>query len=217
MAPISFLYSLLHNHLTFISSTVSVSVQTETKRNLIWNQGRSRKPSHPVVLIATTHLDLSSLTFPRLLYLGIFDWLYTAQNGLSRQFSPLFCLFACFYLQTRVCVCVCVTHRGQRVNLQGQPHHLRDPKMSPPPPRPHVHPHPPPSVSWPSCTACLSQGCTPACLRLPLHLGLSAALEEERVRVSCRYGGKSGTAYPRDLDRIETWAVQHIAKLLSLQ
>lgn len=172
---------------------MSVSVQIETKRNLFQNQGRSRKPSHSVVLISTTHLDLSSLTFPRLLFGYLLIGCYTAQNGLSRQFSPLFCLFACFYLQTCVCVCMCLltgakesTYRDSLTTSQPQ-------NVSP-----HMHtPILPPSVSWPSCTACLSQGCTPACLRLPLHLGLSAALEEEHGHIISRHcSGKSSTAYP---------------------
>lgn len=99
------------------------------------------------------------------------------------KFSPL-CLFACFYLQTcetcvyvcghyvglrwrcvcvcaRVCECVCYWP-GHRVNLQGKPHHPT-PRLSL---SPWLHASVLPLFLCPSCTACLSQRCTPACLKL---------------------------------------------------
>lgn len=114
-----------------------------------------------------------------------------------RPFLPV-CLFLPPNLWNS-CVCVCVSMcywPGLKSQLTGtgsppsQPQNVSAPHD-------HTRPHPPPSVSWPSCTACLSQGCTPACLRLPLHLGLSAALEEEQARIGYHYSGESSTAHPR--------------------
>lgn len=88
------------------------------------------------------------------------------------KFSSL-CLFACFYFQTcETCVChyvglrcvwmsVSVNRLGHRVNLQGKPHHLSTPGMSL---SPWLHA---PVLPLFLCPACLSQRCTPACLKLP--------------------------------------------------
>lgn len=96
------------------------------------------------------------------------------------KFSPL-CLFACFYLQTCEtcvyvfghyvglrCVCVSVTDRAiestYRENLTTLLHPLPT-RMSL---SPWLHAPVLPLFLYPSCTACLSQRCTPACLK-PSH------------------------------------------------
>lgn len=92
------------------------------------------------------------------------------------KFSSL-CLFACFYLQNcETCVYVCGHYVGLRcvfvcvcywpghsVNLQGKPHHPSTPRLSL---SPWLHTPILPLFLCPSCTACLSQRCTPACLKL---------------------------------------------------
>lgn len=132
-------------------------------------------PSHPLESSSTRMLDI--FFFPLLLS-GIWLAVTTAQNlnGLpSRQVFPplLVCLFlppnlwnlcVCVWslCGTEMCECVCYLP-GHRVNLQGKPHHPSIPRMSL---SPWLHAPVLPLFLCPYCTACLSQRCTPACLKL---------------------------------------------------
>lgn len=148
MAPVRFLYSLLHNHLTFISSTVSVSVKTEKQKEIyFWNQGRS----YEVITSCSVDrhnasIDLSSLTFR-----GCCIWvsligcirLRMAWVDSFRPFLPV-CLFLPPNLwNSCVCVCVCVTDRGPKSQLTGTASPPSRPQMSPRP-WPHTPPSSPP-------------------------------------------------------------------------
>lgn len=94
------------------------------------------------------------------------------------KFSSL-CLFACFYFNLWNFLCTCVVIMwdwavcgwasvnwpGRRVNLQGKPHHPSTPRMSL---SPWQHA---PVLPLFLCPACLTQRCTPACLKLTLTWG----------------------------------------------
>lgn len=139
-------------------------------------------PSHPLESSSPHMLDFFFLFEFPLLLSGIWLAVTTAQtlNGLQSRhvFPPLLvCLFlppnlwnmcVCVWslcgTEMCVCLCECVCYwPGHRVNLQGKPHHTSTPRMSL---SPWLHGPVLPLFLCPSCTACLSQSCTLACLKL---------------------------------------------------